>query len=214
MRLGLGVSGGGYGGVRVGRNRRRLAQAQARTCSVLGAAVQGGGRVCGGRRGGVEGWTDGGGPLGPPARAIQVGALAAEFAELPPRAAGRSKKRAKTEHKAAAAAAAGAAGAAGGPEVGRGGVRGRARRRRHRSRRHCCCPPPGVASCCLWGVSSPRTALRNRARCPLSSPTPRHPLAAATAPHQSPPPSADPARPAPPARPSAGAACAAGAAEE
>ena len=52
----------------------------------------------------------------------QVGALAEEFAELPPRAAGRAKKRANTEHKksppAAKAAQPAAAAAGDGPEVG------------------------------------------------------------------------------------------------
>ncbi|KAL4425586.1 hypothetical protein ABPG75_009602 [Micractinium tetrahymenae] len=45
----------------------------------------------------------------------QVGALAEEFADMPPRLAGRAKKRAKREHKPASAPA--AAAAAGGPEV-------------------------------------------------------------------------------------------------
>lgn len=70
------------------------------------------------------------GPARPPAwlstaACVQVGALAAEFAEMPPRAAGRAKKRAKKEHKPAAdAAAAGGPAAAGtaaagtAPEVG------------------------------------------------------------------------------------------------
>jgi hypothetical protein len=52
----------------------------------------------------------------------QVGALAEEFAEMPPRAAGRAKKRAKTEHKKASPAAKAAQSAAAapgdGPEVG------------------------------------------------------------------------------------------------
>lgn len=52
----------------------------------------------------------------------QVGALADEFAELPPRAAGRAKKRAKTEHKKSpggkAAPPPQQQAASGGPEVG------------------------------------------------------------------------------------------------
>lgn len=50
----------------------------------------------------------------PAACPVQVGALAEEFAELPPRAAGRARKRTKREHPRASPPAA----AGGGPEVG------------------------------------------------------------------------------------------------